>query len=369
MADLSGVPQAAKSPSIADKLRAFAAQVYADPLNLKAWNDMPAQLREAAQSGRDAAHTALNYFPEPGIRDQAGDVVDLAFDTASSLPDPQKRAAQLAAIRNGVQQTATGFNEGLASTVGRALDTPGYFLGKAIGLNVPEEARYPFEGTFRKYFVDPAGPPMTPKQRILRAGGNVVGENIPTMFAGGGLAARGIRSGISLARQAAGGLVDGVVAPAAVPAVISAAEPPAASSIADRLRALAPTSLDDFNALVNPINIAGAAARGVKGVAQSAINTASTVPGMVQRAIPDATNALNPTNIINAVRPANLQGAANSTLDFMARNPVAATGAQTYRAFRQGERGERARQAQQPLRQANPNDISSVPLGYNYGQF
>ena len=180
---------------------------------------MPAQLREAAQSGRDAAHTALNDFPEPGIRDQAGDVVDLAFDTASSLPDAQKRTAQLAEIRNGVQQTATGFNEGLASTVGRALDTPGYFLGKPIGLDVPEEARHPFEGAFRKYFVDPAGPPTTPKQRILRSGGNVIGKNVPTMFAAGG-----IRSGISLARQAADGLVDGVAVPVASQAALSSAE-------------------------------------------------------------------------------------------------------------------------------------------------
>ena len=138
------------------------------------------------------------------------------------------------------------------------------------------------------------------------------------------------------------------------------------------MRALAPASLDDFNALVNPINMAGAAARGVKGVAQSAINTASTVPGMVQRAIPDATNALSPANIINAVRPANFQGATNAALDFIAQNPRKAATGGVYKLFRQGERAERARRAQpgpQPSTQPDPNAIAPAPFDYNYGQF
>jgi hypothetical protein len=336
---------AVQPPSLADKLRAYAAQTYAqataapDP---KEWQD-------AVEKGHRLTHAIFGYIPEPGIRDQLTDSYDLGIDTLGSLTDRQKMDAQLASIKNGVQQTATGFNEGLASTVGRALDAPGYFLGKAMGVDVPEEARHPFEGTFRKYFVDPAGPPTTPKQRILRAGGNIVGENIPTMVAGGGLAAGGIRTGVTLARQAADGLVDTIAAPAATAAVAPAAvsaDAPAVGGLAGTLQKLAVNRFGQYRDAVSN--------------ATSVLNPANLANGM------------NPVNVVNSVRPANLQGATDATLDFIAQNPrKAATGA-VYKFFRQGERAERARQAQQapqPPVQPDPNAIATGPLDYNYGQF
>jgi hypothetical protein len=50
----------------------------------------------------------------------------------------------------------------------------------------------------------------------------------------------------------------------------------------------------------------------------------------------------------------------------MARNPVATAGAQTYRAFRKGERTKRTQQAGQ---QPDPNNIVPPSLDYNYAQF
>lgn len=122
---------------------------------------------------------------------------------------PQAAAPAPAAEPNGelsmtrsVTQGATGFNEGLASSVLRPLDVVPFLVSKAFG----GEGVHPFEGTFREHFVDPAGDPQNRVEQTLRAGGRMAGENLPLMATGAGAAGAGVRSGVSMAEQAAGGL-------------------------------------------------------------------------------------------------------------------------------------------------------------------
>jgi hypothetical protein len=170
MADTPPPPaaQSADGRTLTERLRALWDEAYAKVTDPKSREIDPEAFSKATEDARQKVHAFLSYVPEPGIRDQLADSYDLGLDTLGSLTSRDKMAAQLESVGNGIQQTATGFNEGLGSTVGRALDVVPYFVDRAMG----GQGVHPVEGTFRKYFVDPAGPPTTPKQRILRAGGN-----------------------------------------------------------------------------------------------------------------------------------------------------------------------------------------------------
>lgn len=120
--------------------------------------------------------------------------------TGSTAPEPN---ADLDATRS-VTQGATGFNEGIARSILRPLDVVPYLASKAMG----GEGVHPFEGTFREHFVDPMGTPQNRVEQALRAGGEMAGENLPLMATGAGVAGSGIRSGVTMAEQAAPGVVN-----------------------------------------------------------------------------------------------------------------------------------------------------------------
>src|SRR2546423_11622548 len=95
------------------------------------------------------------------------------FDQHAAAPAPD---ADFDANRS-VTQTATGFNEGFASSILRPLDVVPYFVSKAMG----GEGVHPLERAFREHFVDPMGEPQNRVEQTLRAGGRMAGENLPLM--------------------------------------------------------------------------------------------------------------------------------------------------------------------------------------------
>jgi len=343
----------AQSSTIADKLRALVAGIIADPLNRKGFSAALAQAPQGIASGRALSDKIVSYLPVPqSIRDHVSDLEDLAQDTADSAlsNDPMDTMkAQATSIGRGVQQGVTGFNEGLGSTFAApvdALHTGADYLtskvGQLFGLP-PIDSPQPSQ-MYNAAFVDPAGPPMTRGQKLMRAGGNAVGQSVPTMFGSLGLATSGVRSGVSLADQAAGGLVDSIEAPAAVSATSPAADvavAPAtdaasapASSISGVFQKYMPMS--SFAAR----QIGRAVPSSVKSLPANILDTVS--PTNLQSGAQNFVDAVNPTNIVNAFNPANLSGAADSTLDMMAQNPALVAKAKAVQAFHSGVKNERA---------------------------
>jgi hypothetical protein len=145
--------------------------------------EQPSPDAAAAQGAREAAATRVRGPVRPPTDRQ---------------PEPS-----WSDVRDVVTQTATGANEGLAHTALRAADAIPYFISKAAG----GEGVHPFEGTFSKTFVEPIPPPETDAQQIGRAGGNMLGENLENIVPVAGLANSGVRSGVTLAEQAAPGIV------------------------------------------------------------------------------------------------------------------------------------------------------------------
>jgi hypothetical protein len=107
--------------------------------------------------------------------------------------------------KRAITQTATGFNEGLASSILRPIDAATNLLNKPAewitGNSVPNP--HMVEGAFREHFVNPMGEPQNRPEQVLRAGGRMAGENLPIVAAG----ATPVRSGVTLAEQAAGGFL------------------------------------------------------------------------------------------------------------------------------------------------------------------
>lgn len=117
--------------------------------------------------------------------------------------------APVEAMRS-VTQGATGFNEGLASSVMRPIDAATNLLNKPAEwiTGNPVPASHLVEDTFRKTFVEPMGTPQNRVEQTLRAGGNMAGENLPLMATGAGAAGAGVRSGVTMAEQAAPGIAN-----------------------------------------------------------------------------------------------------------------------------------------------------------------
>lgn len=65
------------------------------------------------------------------------------------------------------------------------------------------------EDLFTRNFVT-GGDPQNRVEQTLRAGGNMAGENLPLMATGAGAAASGVRSGVTMAEQAAPGIMNKV---------------------------------------------------------------------------------------------------------------------------------------------------------------
>jgi hypothetical protein len=266
-ADASTAPT--PSPSIADTLRAYAAGIIADPLNRKglskAWADAPQSLATA----RGVVDKVAGYLPMPqSIRDHFSDIEDLGQDTADAAlsKNPMDALkAEAASIGNGLRQGVAGFNEGvgpvftapadalasLSDAVGNKVG--GYFGSPPVNLPMPSKM-------YNDAFVVPSGPPQTKGQKLMRAGGNAVGQSVPMMAGGLGLATSGARSGISMAQQAAGGLVDSIEAPAATSTALSdtlrnaipqantwvRSNVPLASSVIDAHTAMIPRAAKDY---------------------------------------------------------------------------------------------------------------------------
>ena len=120
---------------------------------------------------------------------------------------------------------------------------------------------------------------------------------------GGGLATSGARSGVTLAEQEAPGLLETVSAPA--------------------------TKLRDHIAAYNAGKV-------------TAEEAADYLVSRLKAMVPNYINALHPTNIANAVRASNLQGAADTALERVAAHPRLTA----YGDFVKDWRAEKKREAQ-----------------------
>jgi hypothetical protein len=156
-----------------------------------------------------------------------------------------------------------------------------YVAGKvaaAIGASPPAPVPSSHD-YYNRAFVDPAGAPETKLEQRIRGAARSFGTDAPTLLLGGGLATAGVRSGVTLAEQEAPGLVDAV-------------------------RPLATNAADYFpNGEIS--------ARGAAGY----------LAGRLKEMIPDYINALRPTNVVNALRASNMQGAADTALERIAAHP------------------------------------------------
>jgi len=242
------------------------------------------------------------------------DVLHTGVDTAF---DPATRERVLNGVGRGVQQGLSGFNEGLGNVVFAPADLldrgTDYVAGKlaaAFGATPPVVQRT--HDYYNRAFVDPAGQPETKLEQRIRGTARSFGTDLPALLVGGGLAAAGARSGVTLAEQEAPGLLEGVRAPL--------------------------TKLKDYigeNGKVTKENVD--AAMGF---------LANKLKGMV----PNYINAMHPTNIANAVRAPNLQGAADRVLERVAAHPYLTTYGDVTRSWR----SEKKREAQAAAQQGQP---------------
>jgi hypothetical protein len=264
-----------------------------------------------------------SYVPGP-----AGDMAASAADAATSKQgmkdalhagvntalDPATSARVLNSVGRGVQQGLSGFNEGVGNVVFAPADLldrgTDYVAGKlaaAFGATPPAVQRT--HDYYNRAFVDPAGQPETKLEQRIRGTARSFGTDLPALLVGGGLASAGARSGVTLAEQEAPGLLEGVRAPL--------------------------TKLKDYigeNGKVTKENVD--AAMGF---------LAEKLKGMV----PNYINALHPTNIVNAVRTPNLQGAADRALERVAAHPYLTTYGDVARDWRSEKKREAQAAAQQ----------------------
>lgn len=193
-----------------------------------------------------------------------------AVDTAF---DPATRVRVMHGVGRGVQQGLSGFNEGVGNVVftpSDALATASdYIAGKITNATggTPAPTLPSTHDYYNQAFVAPAGAPDTPLEKRIRGTAQSFGTDLPSLLLGAGVGAAGVRSGVTMAEQAAPGLLEKISAPA------------------------------------------------------------GTIVGKLRDMIPSFINGLRPTNIANAVRASNMQGAADTALQRVAAHPnVAAYG-------------------------------------------
>ena len=237
---------------------------------------IPGPAAEALVSGLDNVAT-----PQAGV-----DTLHAAVDTAL---DPATRTRAANNIGRAVQQGLSGFNEGLGNVVFAPSDALGsasdYLAGKISNV-IGATPSPPLPSThdyYNKAFVAPAGVPATPMEKRIRGTAQSFGSDAPALLLGGGIGAAGLRSGVTMAEQAAPGLLETIRAPA------------------------------------------------------------ETIVGKLRDMVPNFINGLRPTNIANAVRASNLQGAADATLNKVVAHPYVAS----YGDLSRDWRAARRRQAQE----------------------
>ena len=232
----------------------------------------------------------------PGV----GDLVAGAVDSAASKQtmkdalhgavdtalDPATRARAARSVARGAQQGLSGFNEGLGNVVfapADALDTAtDYVAGKlasTFGTTLPAALPRAHD-YYNGAFVAPAGQPENKIEQRIRGAARSFGTDAPALLLGGGLATAGARSGVTLAEQGAPGLLDTIRAPATR----------AADYITD-------------------------------GGKVTVRDAAGFLASKLREMVPNFINAMHPTNMANAVRASNLQGAADTALQRVAAHP------------------------------------------------
>ena len=113
-------------------------------------------------------------------------------------------------------QTAAGLNEGLATTVGRPIDALITGLAHTLNLNPNRPLAPPIVHPVENYYqgkVAEVAPPDYWLPKVVRKGGQFVGENLPFVLGGIGAAGSAARSGVGVA-DLAPGLLSGVPAKA-----------------------------------------------------------------------------------------------------------------------------------------------------------
>ena len=236
------------------------------------------------------------------------DVLHTGVDTAF---DPATRERVLNGVGRGVQQGLSGFNEGLGNVVFAPADLldrgTDYVAGKlaaAFGATPPAVQRT--HDYYNRAFVDPAGQPETKLEQRIRGTARSFGTDLPALLVGGGLAAAGARSGVTLAEQEAPGLLEAVRAPV--------------------------TEATHYTGKVSVPEVAG------------------FLSSKLKQLVPNFLNALHPTNVANAVRASNMQGAADRVLERVAAHPYLTT----YGDMARDWRAEKKREAQAAAQQVQP---------------
>jgi hypothetical protein len=306
----NGAPQIdpAASGGYVDSLRAFLHAQIDKVANTPGVFDENGNMSPSAQSAIDAQKAVASYVPGP-----ASDVFASGIDTAThkksltdtlhaavdTALDPATRARIANNITNnvgpGVRQGMSGFNQGIGNVVFAPSDALGsasdYLANKITGAfgGTPSPAVPSAHDYYDRIFVAPGGAPATPLEKQIRGTAQSFGNDLPALLLGGGVGAAGIRSGVTMAEQAAPGLLDTIRAPA------------------------------------------------------------ETIVGKLKDMIPSVINGLRPTNIANAVRASNLQGAADTTLQRVAAHPYVASYGDLSRDWRAEKQREAAQSAAQPL--------------------
>lgn len=229
--------------------------------------------------GDVAANAAETMASKQATREALHAAVNSAFD-------PAKRAQAIRGVVRGTQQGLSGFNEGLGDVVFALPDAlnkgTDYVAGKlaaAFGASPPPPIPSSHD-YYNRAFVDPAGAPETKLEQRIRGAARSFGTDTPALLLGGGLATAGARSEVTLAEQEAPGLLETVRTPV--------------------------TKAADYvtNGKVTVRDAAGFLASKLKEM------------------VPNYINALHPTNIANAVRASNMQGAADTALERVAAHPT-----------------------------------------------
>jgi hypothetical protein len=251
--------------------------------------------------GPELLSNLIDYVDTPqGLTDTFNTAVDVGLDRA-------KRAQVGNDIYNGTQQGLAGFNEGLGNVIlapADALDSAtGYIAGKianVIGASPPPTLPG-LHDYYNQAFVAPAGDPQTPMQKRIRGSARLFGADMPTFLVGGGIGASGIRSGVTLAEQEAPGLLDSINVPAKNETLVG--------RLGDIIR--------------------------------------NRLPNL---------NSMLPTNVVNAFRTPNLQGAADNAVNQVAAHPYVSAYADLTRDWRK----ERQRKPLQAVKAATLQAESAV---------
>jgi hypothetical protein len=300
--DAPPVDPSANGVSYVDQLRAF----LHNQIDTFA-NNPDAGIPAWAAPAFNAEKAVGSYVPGP-----AGDAYVSGMDTLTNKNalvdalhagvdtalDPATRARAASSVGRGVQQGLSGFNNGLGNLIFAAPDAldsaTGYVAGKIANVigAAPPPTLPSAHDAYNQTFVAPGGAPNTPMEKRIRGTAQSFATDLPALLVGGGAGAAGVRSGVTMAEQAAPGLLDTISAPVA--------------GIAGKLRGM----------------------------------------------IPNFINGLRPTNIANAVRASNLQGAADTTLQQVAARPQLAS----YAALSRDWRSVKRRQAQEDAQQAQPSN-------------